>query len=153
MEESRTEPSTPQTLPSSLLHLSRSFIALGLFAVAELIADLSRESDFVFDSCLPLLVFGIGIRQLSWGWRTVTLVYCWLNFLGLGYAVTQLFDPSAEFGLMFAGERVELSRAFASLFLGVVFLYLLWVYRVLTRGEVRELFVARLNEKRTVRSW
>ena len=148
-----TPSATARPLPRSLLHLSRSFIAIGALSIAGLVADYFRNESIHFDFSLPLLLMGIGIRQLSWTWRTLTLAYCWLVVALLVYFCFEIWDPSVTFEMTFGGERSELSKAWAPVLVSVMMLYVFWVYRVLTKADVRARFVERQNQMRTVRSW
>lgn len=84
----------------------------------------------------------IGLLGLKAGWRTVALVLLWIGMIFapvaffLGFVLS---EPVSVRGLV-----VQLSRAspvLLALFAAGAFLLNLWQYRVLTRADIRDLFL------------
>src|SRR5690606_32759624 len=83
-----------------------------------------------------------GLRRLSSGWRTCALVLLWISLLmspvlfALGLAAR-----SPAYFTLFGIRLANISPVWVSVAAVVVFLLSLWQYRVLTRPEIRSLFL------------
>jgi hypothetical protein len=87
----------------------------------------------------------VGLVRLSWGWRTWALVHIWLALISsaLVVLVTTLGGPKIAFFSVYGIRLATLSPATFFPLLALTFLAFVWQYRVLTRPDVRALFLAR----------
>jgi|HigsolmetaAR202D_1030399.scaffolds.fasta_scaffold28476_1 hypothetical protein len=115
----------PAAMPGDLKAVAWVFIAFGILAGIEIVMAMADSRISINFGVLGIPV-GIGILRLSPGWRTCGLVLLWLTMILCGVV-----------GLMslFGGLLP------ATLLVLAFFALALWQYRVLTRDNVRRLFV------------
>jgi hypothetical protein len=112
-------------IPTALSVASYVFLGLAIVAVAEMIYHLlSGSLSFQFN----ILGFWIyfGLRRYSAGWRTCALVLIWIQLIVLPIMLV--------FSVSDAGPSLDAVADIA------LFLLELWLYRVLTRPDIRYLF-------------
>lgn len=117
------------------------FIAFRILAAVGMVGDL-----FYGRFTLNFVVLGIwvgrGLLQLRCGWRTCGLVFIWIALIGIPLicvvALTTATPPKVT-GFGVAHRTV--SRWVVLLPGAVGFPLALWQYRVLTRPEIRNLFL------------
>jgi hypothetical protein len=112
-------------IPTALSAASCIFLVLAVLAVVQVVDCFSRGSlNFQF----YVLGFGIyfGLRRFSTGWRTCALVLIWIQLIVI--PVIFVFGASARVPAFYAAGCLAW------------YLLQLWLYRVLTRPDIRNLF-------------
>jgi len=127
--------------PLSLVIVAVLFILAGVAAAWDVVSSLfhSRVS---FNFCVLMLFAGIGLLRFKRGWRTCALAFVWVFFAGafLGLGVL-IFSPESWTIGLFGSESTAAQRPVIPwLFLICLILLSLWVYRTLTRRDIRRLF-------------
>ena len=133
-----------RSIPTPLSVVSYFFLLMGISAAVEILVGLARGS-FHFD--LAILGFWIffGLRRYSPGWRTCTLVFIWSGLITLPIGVVLLLSVSVLSGqggeVVIFGQRYEhISAIWICIPLALFFAFDLWMYRVLTRPNIRGMF-------------
>lgn len=145
-----SDPSTPTKLPpftppgstpTALLIVAILFLLSGIAGVVDMIGRLIHHSiHFNFD-ILGIPIF-FGLRRYSSGWRTCALVLLWIGIFIFALAIVFGLFSSTPTTFRWSGLRVtEIDPIWISIFSLPILLLLRWQYRVLTRPEIRRLFV------------
>jgi len=127
-------------IPVSLIVVAILFILGGISAVIEVVVSLMNSHININFGVLGLFI-GPGLLRLSRGWRTCALVFLWIALIGIPIIMIVIISHSAPLNFTLFGQKVghaskELGLAVAA----IVFVVVLWQYRVLTRPDVRALF-------------
>jgi hypothetical protein len=111
----------------------------------------SKEARMAFEALWDLAVcwfFGFGILRGILVVRNLILFYCWICFVVFPIGIFMLLiAPSRARLQLHIGPPEHLDEMFDShpyvsaMMLVAVYLILIWIYRALTRPEVRKLFV------------
>jgi len=138
--ESQFESSKPK-LPVSLKIVAVLFILSGIGAAIEVLASLMRGGINVNLGVLGIFV-GIGLFNLKAGWRTCGLVFLWFGMILIPVVGLLAIVGSGQahynvFGIKGGSVPMPVALGVAVFFFCIV----LWQYRVLTRPDIRELFV------------
>lgn len=111
-------------LPNELAAVSVVFLVLAFIAVIEMGFGVMSGSIRLEFNVLGFWIY-FGLRRFSVGWRTCALVLIWIELIAMPVAV-------------FFSIRGEI--LFWSVFNLAIFCLNLWLYRVLTRPNIRGLF-------------
>jgi hypothetical protein len=127
-------------IPTALSVVSYLFFAMGILALVDMIGSAFRGS-FNLDFNLLGLWICAGLRRYSLGWRTCALVFVWLDMIALAFCLVYGFVGRGPafikiFGQHYADIPVIWVSVTAMIFSPLVF----WMYRVLTRPNIRVLF-------------
>lgn len=127
-------------IPTSLKIVAILFLINGIFAVIDVIEAFMNNTISVNFSVLELFI-GLGLLRLSRGWHKVAIVYTWIGLImiAISIVVFMLASDPLEFSL-FDQQVGHVSKEWGVGLVGGFFLIMLWIYRVLTRPDVRELF-------------
>ncbi len=135
-----------QSLPFSLKVVAVIFILVGISAAIEMLVSFMRSQINIDLKVLGIFV-GLGLFGLNRGWRTCALFFTWFGLITVPIIGILFLSSSGPFELGIIGLKV----GYASKGLGVAFavillVYTLWQYHVLTRSDVRSLFMAKVGE-------
>lgn len=130
----------PPAIPSALKIVAWLFIIGGILAVIEVMVALTQNRISINFGVLGLFI-GPGLLKLRRGWRTCALVFLWIGLiifpiiflLGLSGTVPGYFE-------VFGVKVARIPSWWVSVGVIPFFLLVLWIYRVLTRPEIRALF-------------
>lgn len=129
-----------QPAPLSLKIVAALFILGGISSIVDVITSLTQGNLNLNLGVLGLLV-GIGLLRFSRGWRTCALVFLWIALIGLPLvALVFLFLAGAVNYTIFWQNMGGGSRWLGVALAAVLFVVVLWQYRVLTRPDIRNLF-------------
>lgn len=129
-----------QPAPLSLKIVAALFILGGISSIVDVITSLTQGNLNLNFGVLGLLV-GIGLLRFSRGWRTCALVFLWIALICLPLvALVFLFLAGAVNYTIFWQNMGEGSRWLGVALAAVLFVVVLWQYRVLTRPDIRNLF-------------
>lgn len=127
-----------QNIPTSLSAVSYLFLLVGIVATGEILVGLLRGS-FRFNLAVLGFWMFFGLRRYSPGWRTCALVFIWI-----GIVVQSLILFSALFfpkHIMLFGRSYDgASHIWLLIPVALFFAIELWMYRVLTRTDIRRMF-------------
>lgn len=129
-----------RNLPKSLSVVSYLFLLMGIGAVIEILSELTQGS---FHLDFDVLGFGIffGLRRYSQGWRTCALVFIWLWLIALPIVfVYGLVGHGPAFIKIFDKRYADIPVIWVSIFSALFFALEFWMYRVLTRPDIRCMF-------------
>ena len=127
-------------IPSTLSVVSYVFLAFGILAVIETIGHLMNHSVNVDLNILGLWIFA-GLRRYSTGWRTCALVFIWPYLLGCPILFFYgIFGHGTGYLAIFGRPYVHLPAIWTSYFAAASFALQFWMYRTLTRPNIRGLF-------------
>jgi hypothetical protein len=132
----------PKSIPASLKVVAALFILSGISSLLEIIVSLLHGHISINFGVLGLFI-GAGLLRLSPTWRTWALVFTWIALVGapLVGLIFLIVPGPLDFNLF--GQPVGHAPKAAGVAVAVVvFLVALWQYRVLTRPDVRALFLA-----------
>jgi hypothetical protein len=138
-------------LPLSLKIVAWLFIVWGSLAAIEVVLSLVRGKLFLNFNVVGIFV-GRGLLELRPGWRTCALVILWIFAIpfvalavraGLGFGVVPVKWLYTE-SLPAMIQSRELGVAICLLPIGFIY----WQYRVLTRPDVRHLFLLSQAQER-----
>jgi hypothetical protein len=117
------------------------FIIDGIASIHNILAALADRQLHLDLGVLALFV-GFGLLRLRPGWRTCGLVFTWIGMLVTPLVVLVLFQQSRPADFRLLGEKLfSIPVPIAVLFCAVIFTLLVWQYRVLTRPDIRALFL------------
>jgi hypothetical protein len=134
-------------LPFALKVVAALFFLGGVSAVIEVIVSLMNSRININFGVLGIFI-GIGLFRLSQGWRTCALVFTWIALLALPAIGFLFLGHSGPLDFTFFGEKVGYaSKEFGLAMIVALFIYTIWQYRVLTRPDVRHLFLNPTGEQ------
>ncbi|MGV3531080.1 MAG: hypothetical protein ACO1QR_01830 [Chthoniobacteraceae bacterium] len=139
---------TPHRIPTALQIVAVLFLIAGIFAIINTGARLSAGSIYI-----DLDVFGIpiffGLRRLSAGWRTFALIYLWFPLIGCPVLFLMGIFGDSPTSLEIYGQQLSrIPSIWISILSVPLFSLALWQYRVLTRPQIRTLFICDSRELR-----
>jgi hypothetical protein len=135
-------------LPFALKVVAVLYILGGISAVIEVIVSLMSSRININFGVLGIFI-GIGLFRLSQGWRTCALVFTWIALIALPVIGLLFLDQSGSLDVNIFGEKVGYaSKEFGVGMVVGLFFYTIWQYRVLTRPDVRHLFLNQIGEQR-----
>jgi hypothetical protein len=127
-------------IPALLKIVAWLFIIGGIFACIDIVTSL-RKGHVNLNLAIIGIFIGFGLLKLHRGWRTCALVFLWIFFIGIPiismFYLTQL---SSGFSIHIFGQPLPRNPIIILLIDIIIFLLLLWMYRVLIRPEIRSLF-------------
>jgi hypothetical protein len=129
------------SLPLALKIVAVLFILGGISAAIEVIASLMNNRIYINFGVLGIFI-GFGLLRLSQGWRTCALVFTWIGLIAIPIIGILFLGHSGRLDFSLFGQKV--GHAPKELGVGMVvvlFVYTVWQYRVLTREDVRFLFL------------
>lgn len=128
-------------VPTCLKVVAWLFIIGGVIAVIEIIVSLMNNHININLGVLGIFI-GLGLLKLRSGWRTCGLVFIWIALVVLPVCgILAIANPS---GIHYKIMGQNAGSAPLPIALGVVvfvFCVALWEYKVLTRGDIREMFL------------
>ena len=99
------------------------------------------QSEIILNLGVLGVFIGLGLLKLRSGWRTCALFFVWLTFILIPFFCLVLFASGTPAALGFFGIWIStLPNSLALLVALFYFSVALWVYSVLTRPQVRQLF-------------
>ena len=129
-----------QNIPLSLKIVAWLFIISGILACIEVIATLMKGHINLNLGVIGLFI-GYGLLKLSRGWRTCALVYLWISLICIpAISILYITQPSSGFNVRILGQSLVRNTYIILFFDVVIILLLLWIYRILTRAEIKSLF-------------
>jgi len=130
----------PRVAPWDLFLIAILFILGGITAVISMIIALAQGRLSINFGAIGIFV-GIGLLRFSPGWRTCALVLTWFGIVvsPLLALIGVLSGKPATLRLPFQAP-IPVSPYWGIIIGIVVFLLMVWQYRVLTRPRVRMLF-------------
>jgi hypothetical protein len=131
----------PSMLPRSLRAVAVIQLVVGLGAVVGILVQLTRNHVILDFNVLGIPIC-FGLRRLSSGWRTCTLVFLWIGLIGapVMFVLGLGAQRPAIFGV-FGVRLASVPSAWLAIAALLVFGLCWWQYRVLTSPEVRSLFL------------
>jgi hypothetical protein len=131
---------TQRNIPTPLSVVSYLFLLMGIMSVAEIIGELTSGS-FRFDFGVLGIGIFFGLRRYSAGWRRCALWFIWLGMIGLAVAFVYGFLGNGPAFIQVFGKRYADIPVISLTVVATVFFPIgLWMYRVLTRPNIRILF-------------
>ncbi len=129
-----------KNLPTSLIVVAVLFILMGIIAVFEVIDSLMNNVVPINFGLLGLFI-GPDLLRRSRGWRICALILTWipLVLLPLIGLVILVFDVPLNISVL-GQDYGQAPRAVGVVVAMMVFALVFWVYRVLTRPDIRRLF-------------
>lgn len=132
---------TKEPLPISLSIVSYLFLISGVGAALHMVAAWFYAAP---GGTLDFNVLGIwiffGLRRYSISWRICALIFIWIDLIVLPIACVWNLAVQHVFYLEFLGRRIWLASPLWIAACAAGFLLTLWVYRVLTRPDIRNRF-------------
>jgi hypothetical protein len=127
--------------PISLRIVAVLFVLAGIFAVIEVIVSLMYSHISLNLSVLCLWI-GPGLLRHDRTWRTWALVFLWIGLIFIPlFCMIALGRDTVDFKL-FGIPAGQIPAAYGIVGAIAIFLLTLWQYRVLTRPDIRQLFVS-----------
>ena len=132
-------------IPTALSVVSWLFLLSGIAAVIHILVQLSKGSVFFDFDVLGLWIF-FGLRRFSPGWRTCALFFIWVGLIALPFLFVYGFVGEGPAYLNVFGQRYgDVPMISLSIVAALLFLLELWMYRVLTRPDTRQLFYSEVQ--------
>jgi len=128
-----------RNIPTPLSVVSYLFLIMGFMAAIEILAGLTRGA---FHFNLAILGFWIffGLRRYSPGWRTCALVFVWIGMIIPCLMFVLVLFLGRPGNIKIFGQRYD-GGSSAWMLIPVAFFALeFWMYRVLTRPDIRSMF-------------
>jgi len=127
-------------IPTPLSVVSYLFLLMGIMAAIGIIGELTQGSIRLDFDLLGFWIF-FGLRRYSQGWRTCALSFIWLQLIALPIVfVYGFFGSGPAFIKIFGVRYADIPIIWVSVVSAVLFLLVLWMYRVLTRPSIRSSF-------------
>lgn len=134
-------------LPLSLRVVAILFILGGISSLIEVIVSMMRSHININFGVLGIFI-GIGLYRLRRGWRTCALVFTWTGLIGIPIIGFLFLNHPGPLDYRVFGQKVgHVSKELGVVMALVFFIYTIWQYRILTRKEVRHLFMNRDTAK------
>ncbi|AQT67671.1 hypothetical protein STSP2_00819 [Anaerohalosphaera lusitana] len=133
--------------PLSLKIIAALFIVDGVLRILTMFVTRFQNSPITPIIGIITLFAGCGLLTLSSGWRTFILVILWFYMIyipsiiaiSIKYNIYKLTPVNTEI--------FQRPLFYIMAYLLCLFLFVLWMYRVLTRPEVRKLFTQKQTPK------
>jgi hypothetical protein len=130
-----------QNIPVSLKIVAWLFIITGIFAGINILGSLTSDRP-VANLVVIHLFAGVGLLKLRADWRTYSLVVIWLSLINTLQAFDEVLSATVPIDFVLFGRKVgDFSKPISLIFGAAIFILLIWAYRVLTRPDVKELFI------------
>jgi hypothetical protein len=131
-------------IPSTLSVVSYVFLVFGISSAVEILVALARGS-FHFDCVILGFWIFFGLRRYSPGWRTCALVFIWCGLITSSIGVVLLLSVFVLGGrggevIMFGQHYEHIPVIWFCIPVALFFSLQLWMYRVLTRTDIRSMF-------------
>ena len=127
-------------IPTGLSVVSYLFFAMGILALVDIIGGAFMGSLNLDFNILGLWVCG-GLRRYSPGWRTCALVFIWLDMIASAIGFVYGFVGRGPVFIKIFGQRyADIPVIWVSVVAVIFFPLAFWMYRVLTRPNIRTLF-------------
>ena len=131
------------SIPTSLKVVAFLFVLSGVFSLIEIIVSLMYgrlDTDFKIFG----LFISLGLLRLSRGWWKCALVFLWIEMIGLPISMIIFMNAFGPIEYKLFGQGMgHVSKGFTITFIALGFALAVWQYRVLTRPNVRRLFLVR----------
>ena len=132
-----------RSLPLSLKVVAILFILGGISSGIEVVVSMMRGNININFGVLGFFI-GIGLLRLRRGWRTCALVFTWIGLIAAPIIGLLFLSHSGPLDFSILGQKVgHASKESGVAVVLVFFIYTIWQYRVLTRRDVRLLFIDR----------
>jgi hypothetical protein len=134
-------------IPVALKVVAWLFIVSGIWAAWGVFAALANGNISINFSVLSFFI-GLGLLRLSRAWRTWALIFTWFELICLPiFGLALLSGAGTVTGTLFEEGQISASRTRLAYFMIIVafFLVAVWQYRILTRPDVRLLFLCGLE--------
>ena len=127
-------------VPMSLKIVAGLYILAGVHSLWQMISSISNSSFSINIGFIALFV-GYGLLKLKNGWRKAALILSWLMFVMMGIITIVLtsYQDSVNF-TMFGDSVGNVPKIYGFIIIAVIFLVVLWQYRILTNKEIKKLF-------------
>lgn len=134
-------------LPLSLKIVAVIFILGGISSAIEIFISLTRNHININFGILGIFI-GIGLFRLRLGWRTCALVFTWIGLIAVPLVGFFFMIHPGPLDFIIFGQKVgHASKGLGLAMIVITFAYTLWQYRVLTRDDVRKLFMNQVGEQ------
>ena len=140
---SKRQKNKKRVLPLALKIVAIIFILSGITALIEVIVSLMNKRIDINFGVLGIFI-GIGLFKLSQGWRTCALVWTCLVIITVPVIGFMFLGHTGPLDFSIFGQKVGIvSKQVGVAMAALLFVYTLWQYRVLTREDVRRLFIVK----------
>jgi hypothetical protein len=130
-----------KTIPVSLKIVAWLFIAKGISAAIAILGSLTSSHPGTNLTVIHLFA-GVGLLKRRSDWRTYALVVIWLNLIHMLAALDGMLSATVPIDIILFGKTfTPFPKPAALIFWAVIFALLIWAYRVLTRADVKKLFI------------
>lgn len=130
-----------RSLPLALRVVAFLFILGGISAVMEVITSIINNRLNINFGVLGIFI-GLGLFRLRQGWRTCALVFTWMSLIMCPIIGFVFLGHSGPLDFTIFGQKAGYApKEFGVVMIVVLFVYTFWQYRVLTRRDVRLLFM------------
>jgi len=128
-------------VPTSLKVVAVLFVLSGICSLIEIVVSLMYDHLNINIGGVLCLFIGLGLLRLSRGWRTCALVFLWIAMIVIPIAVVFFVFASGPIDFKVFGQKVgHVQKELAFVMAAILFVLVVWQYRVLTRPDVRRLF-------------
>ncbi|AQT67339.1 hypothetical protein STSP2_00483 [Anaerohalosphaera lusitana] len=128
-------------LPLSLRIVAALFILTGISGILEMIIGLFQDEFILNIGGILALLTGLGLLKLSSGWRSFALFVLWFYMIGIPAMLVFCAISDNDKMQIFNKEIVNPPLLYDLAFMVPLFLIVLWMYHILTRPNVRKLFI------------
>jgi len=140
---SNMQKNNKRVLPLALKIVAIIFILGGITTLIEVIVSLLNKRIDINFGVLGIFI-GIGLFKLSQGWRICALVWTWFVLITVPIIGFMFLGHPNPLDFSIFGQKVGVvSKQVGVAMAALLFVYTLWQYRVLTREDVRRLFIAK----------
>lgn len=130
-----------QDIPVSLKIIAWLYMISGTLDAIGILRALANNH-FSINLGIIYIFAGIGLLKLRSGWRTFSLVMLWLGFIIAPLVLISMTSTDTSINFTLLGQSAGfISKSTALIFGVLIYALMIWEYRVLTRADVRELFV------------
>jgi hypothetical protein len=127
-------------IPTSLKAVAVLFIVTGVFSLVEVVVSLMNSSIDINFGVLGLFI-GPGLLRLSRGWRSVALALLVISAIGLPIVALLFLGAPGPLDFNVFGQQIGYASKELGIGLAIVlFVLVVWQYRVLTSEDVRRPF-------------
>lgn len=132
-----------QNIPVSLKIVAWLYIITGISAGIDIMGSLTSDRP-VANLVVIHFFAGVGLLKLRADWRTYSLVVIWLSLINTLQAFCEMLSATVSIDFVLFGKKVgNFSKPTSLIFGAAIFTLIIWVYRVLTRPDVKELFIGK----------
>jgi hypothetical protein len=129
-------------IPPVLAIVAYLFLLQSVLALFEMIGKwIDHNANIDFTVFLGILTY-LGLRRFSKGWRTWALITLWLDMIGCSIGFVWCLRDPVPWDFLFLGKSIaEIPSIWVAISFIPLFLLAVWQYRVLTRPDIRHLFI------------